>query len=149
MDIIRDAIVKTLRAKFPEMADSIIPYTGQLDERSDQQVSYAAPGILVCILECVETPDQIAPWELDANFGLVMAVKEASARERDIAGWKLCMEVALVAYGNTWGINPLNIRPARFVSITKNTLRLPDGTPSGLDYWTILLHNWIKFEAFL
>lgn len=147
MDKVRQAIVDTLKGKFPAMAESIIPFTGLLDEESEEQISYRAPGVLVCILPVAEVPEIIAPWELQADFGLVIAVKEPSAIERDKAGWKLCMQVVNVAYRNTWGISAQFIRPAIITGIAKNQRRNPDGTPTGIDYWTVTFYNWLKIEG--
>lgn len=147
MDIIRDAIVTTLQGKFPAMGDSIQPFIGLLDEQSETQISYRAPGVLVCILPFNEAPEDIAPWELQGEFALVLSVKGASALVRDKEGWKLCKQLAQVTYRNTWGVNPLNIRPAIITNVSKNTARNPDGTPTGVNYWTILFHNWMNFEA--
>lgn len=147
MRVIRDAIVSTLRDKFPAHEKSIQPFIGLLDEDTDKQITYAAPGMLVCILPYGEAPENIAPWELQGNFAIVISRKELSALERDSKGWELCDAVAEVAYRNTWGISGLNIRPAVLMNIQKNNAFNPDGTPNGTSYWTIQFYNWLKFRA--
>lgn len=149
MNRLRDAIVDTLKGKFPSMEHSIAPFIGLLDEQSDSQISYAAPGILVCILPVTEVPDAIAPWEMQVEMGLVIAVKEASALERDKAGWALSSKVIDVVYRNTWGIPTDLIRPAIVVNWAKNTARDAQGVPTGINYWTIQFYNWVKIEALL
>jgi hypothetical protein len=149
MDKIRDAIVETLQGKFPDMATSIFGYHGQLDDEHDRQISYSAPGIAVSILPSIEVPDGIAPWELQGEFGLTIAVKAASAKARDKEGWRLCMRVVDVVYGNTWGISGQFIRPAKITGIAKLEARNPDGTPTGVNYWRITFYNWLKIEALI
>jgi hypothetical protein len=147
MDKVRAAIVDTLKGKFPEMAQSIAPFTSLLNEQSDSGISYRAPGVLVSIISAQEAPENVAPWEVQGEFGLVVAVNESSASKRDVEGWKLCMKVASVVYRNTWGISGMYIRPAIITGMYKAERRNPDGTPSGLDYWVITFYNWLKFEA--
>lgn len=149
MNLVRDAIVQTLRDRFPALGTSVRAFTGLLDEQSDGQISYPSPGVLVSAINAIEPPEEIAPWELRLNFGLVITAKAASAAERDKEGWQLCMRVAKVAYRNTWGVNPFNIRPAILVGIQKNTARDLNGAPTGVDYWTIQLYNWAKFDALI
>lgn len=149
MNRLRDAIVTTLRGKFPTMASSIQPFHGLLTDQSDKQISYASPGILVCELGAEEAPEEIAPFELSAQSGLVVTVKGASAIQRDKDGWDLCIKVADVVYANTWGIEQQNIRPAKITLLRKNEERNPEGEPTGQVYWTIQFYNWIKFEALL
>lgn len=149
MDVIRDAIVATLKAKFPSMEQGIKPFTGLLDERKESQIVYPAPGLIVCAISIQEAPDTVAPWELRCNLGIVVTVKNPRAIERDTEGWQLAIKAANVVYRNTWGISQMNIRPAVIVGIQKNEQIRPDGTPTGVNYWTILFYNWIKFEALL
>lgn len=149
MNRLRDAIVNTLKAKFPSMAQTIVPFHGLLTEQTEKQISYNSPGIMVCILGADQPDDTIAPWELAANVGLVVTVKAASAIERDKAGWDLCTQVANIVYANTWGVEQQNIRPAIITLLRKNEQRDLEGTPTGQAYWTIQFFNFIKFEALL
>jgi len=146
MDQLREGIVRALKEAFPTHEASIRPFTALLDEQTDVQISYPSTGMLVCILPITEAPDDI-PWELRAHFGLVVTLKAASAIERDKLGWKLCMQVAQVVYRNCWGIERMNITPAVITGIQKNEARTPDGAPTGINYWTILFYNYVKFEA--
>ena len=147
MDKIRQAIIDHLKGKFPSMENSILAYTGMLDEDSDEQISYQAPAILVCVLPIQEVPENIAPWELQAEIGLVVAMKAPGALERDKLGWDLTIKVAKECYRKTWGISPEFIRPSIITGIAKVERRNRDNTPSGLDYWTITFYNWLKFEG--
>lgn len=145
MDLIRGRIVKALKDRFPEMADSIKPFAALLDEQGDQQVSFSAPGILVAILPVQEAPEQI-PYDLRANWGLVVSVKGGGALARDVAGWKLAVEAAQVVYRNCWQMQGM-VTPAILTSLTKNDVRDAQGTPTGSNYWTVTFYNYIKFEA--
>ena len=147
MNVLRDAIVSTLQAKFPTA--TVMPFHGLLTEDNDKQISYNAPGILVCTLGATEPPDDIAPWELDAQSGLVVTVKAASAAERDRLGWDFCIRVAEVVYGNPWGLSCAFIRPARITVLRKNEQRDAEGVPTGHAYWTIQFTQYIKFELLL
>lgn len=147
MNRLRDAVVATLKADFPQV--NVQSFHGLLTDQSDKQISYNSPGILVCELGAAEAPDEVAPWELSAETGLVVTVKAASAMQRDKDGWDLCIKVAEKVYANTWGIEQFNIRPARITLLRKNEERNPEGVPTGQSYWTIQFYNWIKFEALI
>jgi hypothetical protein len=147
MDIIRDAIVRHLRDRFPDMESSIMPFIGLLDEQTEKQISYRAPGILIGILPFGEVPDAVAPWEMAGEFGAVISVAQASAIERDKAGWTLSMRVAQAIYRNTWGFPRMEVCPAIITNIQKNVQLDSTGSPTGVNYWTIQFHNWLMFEA--
>lgn len=131
------------------MKASIQPFHGLLTEDNDKQISYSSPGILVCEIGAEEPPDNIAPWELSAQTGLVITVKGASAVQRDKDGWELTIKVAEVVYGNIWGLEPADIRPARLTLLRKNEERTPEGVPTGQVYWTIQFYNWVKFQLLI
>jgi len=147
MNRLRDAIVNTLRAKLPGV--NVNSYHGLLTEQSDKQIAYNSPAILVCELGAQEPPDEIAPWELSAQSGLVVTVKAASAAQRDKDGWDLCIRVANIVYACTWGIEQYDIRPAKITLLRKNEQRDPAGVPTGQVYWTIQFYNYIKFQALI
>jgi hypothetical protein len=147
MNRLREAVVATLKKKLPDM--NVLPFFGLLNEDTEKQISYNSPGILVCALGAAEPDETIAPWELEAQMGLVVTVKAASMAERDRFGWEQTVKVANVVYACTWGIEQLNIRPAKITLLRKNDQRDENGVPTGQAYWTIQFYNWIKFEALL
>jgi hypothetical protein len=147
MNILRTAVVATLTAKHPDM--NVEPFFGLLNEDTDKQISYNSPAILVCALGAAEAPEEIAPWELDAQMGLVVTVKAASMAERDRIGWDYCIKVANTVYACTWGLTQLHIRPAKITVLRKNEQRDKEGVPTGQAYWTIQFTNLIKFELLL
>jgi hypothetical protein len=146
MDILRGILVDTLKAKLPDLAKGIKPFVGLLEEQTEGQLSHNSPSILVCCLPITEAPEDKAPWELRADWGIVMTVRAASALERDKLGWAQAIRVANVVYANVWG-KPGHVCPARLTSLSKNEARAPDGTPTGVNYWTLTFYNWIKFSA--
>lgn len=147
MNVLRDAVVSTLKGKFPTL--TVLPFFGLLTEETEKQVSYNSNGILVCALGAAEPDESIAPWELEAQMGLVVTVRAASMAERDKQGWDLCIKVADVVYGNPWGLSCAYIRPAHITVLRKNEQRDADGVPTGQSYWTIQFTNLIKFELLL
>lgn len=147
MNVLRDAVVATLQTKHPGMV--VLPFFGLLDADNDKQISYNSPGVLVCMLGAVEPDERIAPWELEAQMGLVVTVKAASMAERDRTGWQRCIEVADTVYGNPWGLSCAYIRPAHITALRKNEERDEEGVPTGQAYWTIQFSNLIKFELLL
>ena len=144
---LQDAVINTLRARFPEMGTSIRSLNVELDDTTESQVSYPAPGILVTVINAEEVPEEFAPWELRCNLGAVIAVKQASADKRDAEGWRLTTRVGECVYRNLFGLSALYFRPAVITNMNRNIVRTPDGMPTGVSYWTSTFYIWAKFEG--
>lgn len=148
MDHLRAKIVKALQSAFPAMKESIIPYKGLLDETLEQEISYKAEAIMVCIIDCNEAPEDKDPWPLQANFGVIVVVNETSAAKRDERGWQLTMEVSKWIWRNCWGYaREMDVTPAKITGIRKSTRIDPSGVPTGLDYWTITFSNLVQTDV--
>lgn len=148
MDYLRTQIINTLKAKFPAMGDNIKAYADVLDEQTEPFVGYPAGSIFVSILPLQSAPEEFAPWELRANWGIVVTGKGASKMLTDAEGWHKTIQVAEVIYSNKWGMKH-SVTPAVITGIQKNEQRNKDNYPTGVYYWTITFYNLIRFTAAL
>lgn len=151
MIFIRNVIVETLKREFPAFGDNVRPYIGAFGESDDPQLSYkAAPAVLVAILPAVEPPPEFDSWQLQLNFGIAIATKEAKASDADKAGWILATKVGKIVWRNCWGFQRgMEITPAIIDGIQKQQRVDPKGTPTGIWYWTVNFHNFATFDVAL
>lgn len=149
MDALRTLVINELKDKLPDIAAGIRSYAELLDEQSDKQISYPAGSVLVSILPVQEAPIDLPPWELRANWGVVVTGTGVSREQRDKDGWKQAMRVARVIYRNCWSLQRSSVTPAIITSIQKNEQRDKEGSPTGVNYWTITFYNYCRFTATL
>ena len=151
MIFVRDKIVETMKAAFPEFGDNIRPYTGRFGELQDPAVSYTAqPALVVAALPMIEAPKEVDPWPLQVNFGIVCMTKAARASDADKLGWMLATQVGRIVYRNCWGFTrQMEITPAVIESIQKQERLDERGIPTGVWYWTVLFHNYTTFDIVL
>lgn len=147
MNALRNAIINELKARLPDIADRIKPFAMLLDEQTDAFVGYAPGSVFLSILPAQQAPAEFAPFELRANFGLVVTAKGASVKDTDAAGWEQATRVAQVVYGNNWKLPSTST--ATITAFSKNEQRDKEGLPTGNYYWTIVFYNLCRFSAAL
>lgn len=148
MDALRTRIINELKVRLPDVKN-IRAYAELLDDTTDKQISYPAGSIFVSILPVEEAPEGIAPWELRANWGVVVTGTGASREQRDKEGWAMATRVARVIYRNCWGLGRSSVTPAFITTMQKNEQRDKEGSPTGVNYWTITFYNYCRFTAAL
>jgi hypothetical protein len=149
MKKLREAMQNFLRNKNKDIpAANIRFFNRQLDETSEGLLSLPAPGIIIFVRDSSPVPDNVASWNLSANFGICLTDKTPSAELRDIAGWEKAIDIYDQIDKITWGIDQKWIRPCIVESIKKIEGRDLKGEYTGVDYWAIEYFNWIRTSAY-
>jgi hypothetical protein len=149
MKQLREAMVEFLRNKNKDIpAANIRFFNRQLDETSEGLISLPAPGIIIFVRDSGPVPENVAAFNLRANFGICLTDKTPSATERDINGWERAIDLYDQIDKVTWGLNTKWIRACIVESIKKIEGRDLKGGYTGVDYWAIEYYNWIRTEAY-